>query len=79
MKSDQSDALLGNPTVVIRNHRNFLPEEWAKLATDKIISVGNRSDPVIVQQAIAFRDNIERVIAYYIQEAIKADRQQVTK
>lgn len=69
-----STGFIGTVSVLTTSGRPHSPEEWAKLATNKIISVGDRSHPVITEQARAYREQIEQVISYYIAQAINADR-----
>lgn len=69
-----SAGYIGTVSVLTTNGRPHSPEEWAKLATNKIISVGDQSHPAITEQARAYREQIERVISYYIAQAINADR-----
>ena len=55
-------------------NREMLIEEWAALATMRIIGVSDTAAPVIRDQAIVFRDHIEHIINHYMHEAIRADR-----
>lgn len=55
------------------------PEVWAKLASDKIMSVADTAPPEIREQAIAFKGRIEAVILYYIKEAVKDNNSMVSK
>ena len=50
------------------------PDFWAKSASDRIISVGNKSHPLIAQQAEAFKESVQQIVLFYLQEAIKSDR-----
>ena len=54
--------------------RGFTPEEIAKRCTDKIISVGDNASPEIREQARAFKAHLEKVIEFYMKEAINSDR-----
>lgn len=54
--------------------RGFTPEELARQATDKIISVGDKSHPVIRDQAQAFRAHIQAVLTQTLHDAVAADR-----
>ena len=56
------------------NNRGFTPEEVAKRCVDKIVEVGDNAPPAIRDQARAFKDHLEKVIAFYMKEAIKSDR-----
>ena len=55
-------------------NRGFTPEEVAERALDKIIYVGKDANPLIKDQAEAFKNNIREVIVFYMKEAIKSDR-----
>jgi hypothetical protein len=50
------------------------PEFWAKLAADRIVQVADSAHPAIREQAVAFRDRVEKVILLYMERAIKSDR-----
>lgn len=54
--------------------RGFTPEELAEQCADKIISVSDESDPVIQQQARAFRKQIVTVVSKYLKQAVLSDR-----
>ena len=56
---------------VVTSNGGHSPEVWAKLASDKIMSVADTAPPEIRNQATAFKGRIEAVILYYIKEAIK--------
>jgi hypothetical protein len=55
-------------------NRGFTPEELAHICTDKIISISNNTHPGIQAQAHAFKEHIEKMVAFYMREAIKSDR-----
>ena len=55
-------------------NRGFTPEEIALRCADRIISISDQANPVLQQQAHAFKNNIGAVIAHYIKEAIQSDR-----
>ena len=50
------------------------PEFWAKVVSDRIVSVGGNCHPLIAQQAEAFKQSVETTVSFYIKEAIKSDR-----
>jgi len=66
--------LLGgnNIKVVTTSGRGFTPEEIAERALDKIIYVGAQTHPAIRDQAEAFKNQIRRVLVFYMKEAIKS-------
>ena len=70
-----SGVLLGGSVIVnTTNNRGFTPQEVAARAADKIISVGDTAHPVIRDQAQAFKTHIEKVVEFYIKEAVRNDR-----
>lgn len=65
-------ALLNGISVQSTTGRGFTPEEVAERALDKIIYVGENVDPVIRDQALAYRDRLKHVLVYYMYEAVKS-------
>ena len=65
---------LGNVTVATQDFRNPTPHELAKVTTDKIISVGSTTHPIIIEQARAFRGMIESVLTHGYIEAQNQER-----
>lgn len=63
---------IGLVNVITSNNGSLSPEQWAELATSKIISIGNQTDGPIRDQALAYRGTIKKVIEYYIAEAIES-------
>jgi DNA-binding protein Fis len=55
-------------------NRGHPPEFWAKLAADRIVQVSDSAHPAIREQAVAFRDNVEKAILLYMKRAIQSDR-----
>jgi len=55
-------------------NRGFTPDEVAERCADKIISISETADPVIRDQARAFKKHLEKVVAFYMREAIRSDR-----
>lgn len=54
--------------------RGFTPEELAERCADKIISISDTADPVIQQQARAFRERVVKVVESALKEAVQSDR-----
>lgn len=71
MFSSATDAV-GNVMVMTTDNRGFTPEEIADRALDKIMYVGSQTHPAIRDQAEAFRENIRKVIVFYMYEAIRS-------
>ena len=60
--------------VATTQNRGFTPEEIAHRCADRIIAISDRADPVLQQQAHAFKNQMEGVIADYMRQAISSDR-----
>ena len=60
----------GDIKVLTTQNRGMTPEEIADLALDKIIYVGSKSNPLIREQAEAFRKQIRSVLIIYIKQAV---------
>jgi len=54
--------------------RGFTPDEVAERCVEKLISVSDTAHPAIRDQARAFQRHMEKVVAYYMREAIRSDR-----
>lgn len=54
--------------------RGFTPDEVAERCVDKLISVADTAHPAIRDQAKAYKRHMEKVVAYYMREAIRSDR-----
>ena len=54
--------------------RGFTPEEIAGRAISKIVSVAEGADPVVQEQAEAFKGRIFHVIVQACNDAIQSDR-----
>ena len=65
---------VGKFLVTATERKGHSADFWAKSASDRIISVGNESHPLIAQQAEAFKEDVLKQISYYMKEAIKSDR-----
>lgn len=74
MIANQAALLVGDVIVKTTAGRGFTPEEIAERALDKIIYVGKDANPLIKDQAEAFRENIRHVLVHYLKEAVQSDR-----
>lgn len=54
--------------------RGHTPEEVAQRCADKLIAVSDTAVPEIRDQAIAYRKEIEKLLTFYMKEAINSDR-----
>jgi hypothetical protein len=70
METEKFETSLGDLGVKTTNYRGHSIEEVAQMATDKLISVSDTAPEPIRTQAHAFRELCQKVIKYYMQEAI---------
>ena len=68
------DTAVGNVFVQTTSNRGFAPEEVAERCLDRIVSVAEDATPEVRAQAQAFKENIRKLLVYYMKEAIKSDR-----
>ena len=61
-------------TVKTTDNRGFSPDEVAERCVEKLISVSDTAHPALRDQARAFQRPMEKVVAFYMREAIKSDR-----
>lgn len=73
MLTVKSELTAGNVNVVTSNNGPLTSAQWAKLAADKIMYVGNQTEGPIRDQAIAYKNHIEKIVEYYITEAVKSN------
>ncbi len=64
------------PIVGVRttDNRGFTPDELAEQCVEKIILVSDTAHPGIRDQARAFSKHVEKLIAFYMRQAIRSDR-----
>lgn len=70
MLTVKSALTSGDINVVTSSNGTLTPEQWAKLATDKIVYVGNETEGPIRDQALAYKANIQKIIEYYVRQAV---------
>ena len=68
------ESNIGEVVVQTTTNRGFTPEELAQRATDQIVTVSSEAEPIVRQQAEAFKSRIYHVILGIIKQAIKSDR-----
>ena len=68
------DSSIGDVVVKTTEHRGLSPEELAERAVEQIVSVSSSVDPIVRQQAEAFKNRIYHVVLGIIKQAIKSDR-----
>ena len=73
MFTTSGGALLGEIKAMGVSGRGFTPEELAENALDRIISISSSADPVIRQQAEAFREHLRAVLISYGRQCIRSN------
>jgi len=56
------------------HNRGFTPEEVSARCVDRLMNVADSAPPVIKDQAKAFKNQMQVIIAGYMREAIASDR-----
>lgn len=76
MNSLKMDVPRDVPLVQVHTttNRGFTPEEIAVRCADRLIFVADTAPMAIREQALAFKDHIEKVVVLYMHEAIASDR-----
>jgi len=74
MISQSADAGLGSVMVATSNDGGHDPDFWAKIVTDRLVSISENADPHVRQQAEAFRQQVYEVVLRGINSAIASDR-----
>jgi len=70
---DSVGSILGGDVLVRSTQgRGFTPEEIADMALDRIIYVSGNAPPAIADQAVAYRENIRKVLVHYLSEAVRS-------
>ena len=68
------ESNIGDVVVKTTQRRGLSPEELAERAVEQIVSVSDSVDPIVKQQAEAFRSRIYHVVLGIIKQAVKSDR-----
>lgn len=58
--------------VMTTHGRGCTPEEVAERALAKIINIGDKSHPLLRDQAREFQDNLRHLLVFYMYEAINS-------
>jgi hypothetical protein len=74
MIEDTTLTSLGNIEVYTTNEGGHPVEFWAKRCIERIVAVSDEAPDQVKNQVNEFKDNIEKVIEQYMQNAIKSDR-----
>ena len=59
------------------DNRGLTPDELSEQCVEKIIAVSDSAHPAIRDQARAFSKHLEKLVAYYMRQAIHSDRTSV--
>tara|TARA_R100000908_G_C3622711_1_gene67408 strand:+ start:142 stop:432 length:291 start_codon:yes stop_codon:yes gene_type:complete len=70
MISSLGEVEVGSVGVHTTQQRGISPEEVASRCADKIVSVSENANPLIREQANAFKQNIQKVIEFYVRQGI---------
>jgi len=73
MLSANGGALLGDIRATTVSGRGFTPEELVDNTLDRIIFISASADPVLRQQAEAFRKSIREVLLNYGNQCVKSN------
>ena len=68
------NASSGTVQVETTNNRGFTPEEVGKRCVDKIMSISDTAPIPIKDQALAYKEGLEKIIVNYMKQAIQSDR-----
>ena len=64
----------GSVKVVTTQNTGLSIEHWAERLLDRILFVGNETNPFIKEQALAYKDALRAAIVLHMRQAIKSDR-----
>ena len=59
--------------VITTSNGGMTPEQVAELALAKIIYVGKDANPLLKEQAEAYKDSIRQALVFYMKQAIKSN------
>ena len=68
------ESNIGDVVVKTTERRGLSPEELAERAVEQIVSVSDSVDPIVKQQAEAFKSRIYQVVLGIIKQAVRSDR-----
>jgi|TARA_R110000796_G_scaffold711_7_gene2672 hypothetical protein len=71
---DSGTVQSGIVSVETTSNRGFNPQEIAVRCANKIVSVSEDAHPTLRDQATAFKDQIEKVVEFYLTQAVQSDR-----
>ena len=73
------ESNIGDVVVKTTERRGLSPEELAERAVEQIVSVSDSVDPIVKQQAEAFKSRIYHVVLGIIKQAVRSDRTTLVK
>ena len=59
--------------VITTSNGGMTPEQVAELCLAKIIYVGNDANPLLKEQALAYKDSIRQALVFYMKQAIRSN------
>lgn len=65
---------VGKVEVVTTQNTGLDSDYWAEQCLKRIVSVGNQSAGPIRDQALAFEEDIRKVVRHYMAEAVRSER-----
>jgi len=68
---------IGDITVSTTQNKGHSPEYWTERIVERLISISDNANPMVKAQADAFKNSIEKLILFYIRQAIASDRSTV--
>jgi hypothetical protein len=74
MIEDTTLTALGSIEVYTTTEGGHPVDFWAKRCIERIVAVSDEAPEQVKNQVNEFKNNIEKVIAQYMQNAIKSDR-----
>jgi hypothetical protein len=74
MMDNQGNILEGDVAVLTTEGRGFTPDEIADRALAKIMYVSKDANPLIRDQAEAFKESIRETLVFYLKQAVQSDR-----
>ena len=66
------DSSVGTLGVETTHYRGHTPEEWARMAANRIVEISNTAPEPIKQQAHVFKQQVEVILADYMHKAIES-------
>lgn len=70
----ESGMTVGKVSVSTTSGRGRTPEEVAHSCVKHIISISENANPILREQAEAFRNDVYRVLVHYMKQAVQSDR-----